>query len=334
MKTYQVSKPGGLENLKIVEQDTPKPNAGEVLVRWRATSLNFHDYMVGVGGIPVEEGRVPMSDGAGEVVAVGDGVNQWKQGDRVLSLFFPEWLDGKPSAENTQAMSGDTVNGFATEFSCVDANSLTRMPSNYTFEEAATLPCAALTAWRALVVEGNLQAGQSVLVQGTGGMSLFALKIAKALGAYVYATSSSEEKMARLKELGADEVFNYRTDEEWGTTIAERSGGVDHVLDMGAGTTLKQSIAATAIGGHIAIIGILDSPIAELDVISLILGHKRMSGLAVGSKAMQEDMIALLEAKDVHPVIDRSFAFDELGKAFEHQASGSHFGKITVTYDD
>lgn len=334
MKTYQMTKPGGLENLKIVEQDTPKPNTGEVLVRWRATSLNFHDYMVGVGGIPVEEGRVPMSDGAGEVVAVGDGVSQWQEGDKVLSLFFPNWLDGKPTAENTQGMSGDTVDGFASEYSCVNANSLTRMPSNYTFEEAATLPCAALTAWRALVVEGNLQAGETVLVQGTGGMSLFALQIAKALGAYVYATSSSEEKMARLKDLGADEVFNYRTDEDWGKTIGERSGGVDHVLDMGAGTTLKQSIAATAIGGHISIIGILDSPIAEVDVVSLILGQKKMTGFAVGSKKMQEDMIAVLEAKDVHPVIDKSFAFGDLKQAFEHQASGAHFGKITVSFDD
>lgn len=334
MKTYQVAKPGGLENLTIVEKDTPKPKAGEVLVRWRATSLNYHDYLVGVGGIPVADGRVPMSDGAGEVVAVGDGVSCWKTGDKVLSLFFPHWINGKPTTANIQGMSGDTVDGFGSEYSCVDADSLTRMPANLNFEEAATLPCAALTAWRALVVEGGLHAGESVLVQGSGGMSIFALQIAKAAGAYVYATSSSDEKMARLKDLGADEVFNYRTDKEWGKTIAERSGGVDHVLDVGGGSTLKHSIDAVATGGHIALIGILGGTTAEIDMIPLILRHIKLTGLAVGSREMQEKMIAAVETNKIQPVIDKSFTFDELGKAFEYQASGSHFGKITVNYRD
>lgn len=334
MKSYQTVTPGGFENLTITEQDIPEPKAGEVLVRWRASSVNFHDYMVAVGGIPVADGRVPMSDGAGEVVAVGEGVNQWKAKDKVVSLFFPNWQDGKPTDATTQDISGDTVHGFAREYSCVDATALTRMPSNYSFEEAATLPCAALTAWRALVVEGNLQAGETVLVQGTGGMSIFALQIAKALGAYVYATSSSEDKMARLKELGADEVFNYRTDENWGKTIAQRSGGVDHVLDVGASSTLNHSIDAVATGGHIALIGVLGSTSAEIDLVPLILGHINLTGLAVGSKKMQEEMIALFDEKNIRPVLDKNFAFDELVQAFEHQASGSHFGKITLTYAD
>lgn len=334
MKTYQVTAPGGLANLNIIEQEIPQPKSGEVLVRWRATSLNFHDYMVGVGGIPVDDGRVPMSDGAGEVVAVGAGVSSWKERDKVVSLFFPNWLSGKPTAENTQAISGDTTDGFAREYACINADSLTRMPSNLSFEEAATLPCAALTAWRALMVEGNLQAGDSVLVQGTGGMSIFALQLAKAAGAYVYATSSSDEKMTRLKELGADEVFNYRTDENWGKTIAERSGGVDHVLDMGADTTFKHSVDAVAVGGHIALIGVLGGMTAEMELPSLILGQVKMSGLAVGSKAMQEKMISAIEINDIHPVLDKNFAFDELAQAFEYQATGSHFGKITVSYND
>lgn len=333
MKTYQMTQPGGLNNLNIVEQDIPKPNNGEVLVRWRATSLNYHDYLVGIGGIPVADGRVPMSDGAGEVVSVGDGINCWKAGDKVVSLFFPNWISGKPSATN-QDMSGDTTDGFAREYSCIDANSLTRMPNNYSFEEAATLPCAALTAWRALMVEGNLQAGESVLIQGTGGMSLFALQIAKAAGAYVYATSSSDEKMELLKELGADEVFNYRTDKEWGKTIAKRSGGVDHVLDIGAGATIKHSIDAVVTGGHVAVIGILGETSAEIDMIPLILRHIKLTGLAVGNKEMQEKMIAAIETNNIHPVIDKSFVFDELKQAFEYQASGSHFGKITVIYEN
>ena len=334
MKTYQVTSPGGLENLNIVEQETPQPKAGEVLVHWRATSLNFHDYLVGIGGIPVENGRVPMSDGAGEVVAVGEGVSTWKACDKVVSLFFPNWLGGKPSATATQAISGDTTDGFAREYSCIDAESLTRMPNNYTFEEAATLPCAGLTAWRALMVEGNLQAGDSVLVQGTGGMSIFALQLAKAAGAYVYATSSSDEKLERLKALGADEVFNYRTDENWGKTIAERSGGVDHVLDVGASATIKHSMDAVAVGGHIALIGVLGGMTAELMLPQLILGHVKLSALAVGSKEMQEKMIAAIEVNDVHPVLDKTFAFDQLAQAFEHQASGSHFGKIVVRYGE
>lgn len=332
MKSYQIAQPGGLDNLAIIERDIPTPKAGEVLVRWRATSVNFHDYLVGVGGIPVVDGRIPMSDGAGEVVAVGDGVTQWKADDKVMSLFFPNWLNGKPTVNN-QGMSGDTLDGFACEYSCIDANSITRMPKNYSFEEAATLPCAGLTAWRALIVEGNLQAGESVLIQGTGGMSLFALQIAKAAGAYVYATSSSEEKMARLKELGADEVFNYRTDKEWGKTIAQRSGGVDHVLDIGAGATIKHSIDAVAIGGHLAMIGILGETTTEVDMISLILRHITITGLAVGSKEMQQQMVESIELSNIHPVIDaKRFAFDELKQAFEYQATGSHFGKIILNY--
>lgn len=331
MKAYKVIKPGGLKNLKIVEQEKPEPKTGEVLVKWHATSLNFHDYLVGIGGLPVEDGRVPMSDGAGEVIAVGDDVSNWQVGDRVMSLFFPKWENGKPTADN-QLMSGDTTDGFGQEFSCVEANSLTRMPKDYSYEEAATLPCAALTAWRALVVEGQLKAGESVLIQGSGGMSIFALQIAKALGAYVYATSSSEEKMSRLKELGADEVFNYRTDENWGKTIAKSSGGVDHVLDVGAGATLKHSIDAVATGGHVALIGILGATTIEVDMIPIILGHLNLTGLAVGNKEMQDDLVNAIEANNIKPVIDKTFSFDQLVEAFEYQASGSHFGKIVVSY--
>ena len=317
----------------MTDTEIPEPGAGKVLVHWQATSLNYHDYMVALGAIPAAEGRVPMSDGSGEVVAVGAGVSNWQPGDRVMSLFFPDWLYGKPTPASTRAVSGDTVDGYAQEYSCVDAQALTAIPDNYSFAQAATLPCAGLTAWRALIVDGNLQAGDTVLVQGTGGMSIFALQIAKAAGAYVYATTSSEEKMEKLKALGADEVINYRADERWGKTIANRSGGIDHVLDVGADSTLNHSLDAVAMGGHIALIGVLGGVTAQLMMPTTFFKHVKMNGLAVGSRAMQEKMIAAINTNNIVPVVDRSFPFESLAQAFEYQASGAHFGKIVINYD-
>ncbi|CAA0093347.1 Alcohol dehydrogenase [Zhongshania aliphaticivorans] len=333
MKRYQVIKPGGLDKLCITNTEIPEPNAGEVLVRWRASSLNYHDYMVILGHIPSEDGRIPMSDGAGEVVAVGAGVTKWNTGDKVVSLFFPDWLEGKPSLSKTLGVTGDSIDGCAVEYACVNAQALTAMPNNYSFEQAATLPCAALTAWRALIVEGNLQAGDSVLVQGTGGMSMFALQIAKAAGAYVYATSSSEEKMERLKAMGADEVLNYRTDENWGITLAKRSGGIDHVLDIGADATLDHSLNAVAVGGNVTLIGVLGGLTAKLMVPKTFGKQVHMNGIAVGSREMQEKMITAINTNHIVPVIDKSFGFDNLKEAFEHQASGAHFGKIVLNYE-
>lgn len=333
MQCYQVKKTGGLDNLIIVDTKVLEPLPDQVLVRWRASSLNYHDYMVAVGGIPCEDGRVPMSDGAGEVVAVGKGVTTWKTGDRVMSLFFPNWLNGKPTVTNSAMVSGDTTDGYAREYSCIGAHALTPMPVDYSFTQAATLPCAALTAWRALMVEGNLQAGDSVLIQGTGGMSIFALQIAKAAGAYVYATSSSDEKLEQLKTLGADEVVNYRTDEKWGKTLWKQSGGIDHVLDVGAETTLKHSVEAVAMGGNISLIGVLGGVTAKLVMPTLFFKHVKLSGLAVGSRYMQEKMVSAINVNNIKPVIDKTFAFTELKQAFEYQTTGAHFGKIVVNYD-
>ena len=212
MRLIRVAQPGGLNNLNLVDEATPQAGSGQVLVRWHATSLNFHDYLVANGSIPVSEGQIPMSDGAGEIAEVGEGVSEWKVGDKVMSLFFPNWLAGKASYLGTKSISGENSPGFATEYSVQNPQSLTKIPENYSYAEAATLPCAALTAWRALVVEGGLKTGDRVLVEGTGGMSIFALQIAKAAGAYVYATTSSDEKADRLKALGADQVINYRAD--------------------------------------------------------------------------------------------------------------------------
>ncbi len=333
MKVITVNQ-GGLDNLKLEERPSPSPKTGEILVRWHATSLNFHDYLVATGGIPVPNGRVPMSDGAGEVIALGEGVLDWKIGDKVMSLFFQGWHEGKPTARKMAALSGEMVDGFALEESCVLANSVTKIPDNYSYAEAATLPCAALTAWRALLVEGNLQAGDSVLIEGTGGMSIFALQLAKMAGAKVYATTSSNEKAERLKAMGAEAVVNYREDERWGKTISRMTnGGVDLVLDVGGGSTMKQSIEAAAIGGFIASIGILgNGRKGEITFPKLFFKHLRLVGLAVGSRAMQEKMVDAINISGLKPIIDKSFGLEELADAFRYQESGQHFGKIVVEY--
>ncbi len=334
MKAVCIGSEGGLQHLQIKELPQPSPGPGEVLVRWHATSLNFHDYLVGIGAIPTPEGRVPMSDGAGEVVALGDGVDSWEVGSKVMSLFFPKWIDGNPTGAKTRGISGETVDGYLTEYSVLPAEALTRIPKGYSYAQAATLPCAGLTAWRALVVEGNIKMGDKVLIEGSGGMSIFALQFAKAAGATVYATSSSEAKADRLRDMGAVEVVDYKADERWGKTIYKAAGGgVDHVLDVGGGSTMSQSIEAAAMGGHIYAIGILgNGRKGTLTFPKLFFKHLRMTGLAVGSRVMQEDMIRAIEENGIVPVIDRSFGFAELADAFKYQASGAHFGKIVLEY--
>lgn len=333
MKAIEIHN-GGLENLQMTERPETKPKAGEVSVRWHASSLNFHDYLVAIGGIPVKPGRVPMSDGAGEVIAIGEGVNEWQVGDRVMSLFFPNWMEGKPNFEKIQYISGETVDGFALEQSCLPAKSLTTIPDGWTFGEAATLPCAALTAWRALFRASKLKPGDSVLVEGTGGMSIFALQFAKAAGARVFATSSSDDKAQRLLEMGAEAVVNYKTDPQWGKTLFKLSkGGIDHVLDVGGGSTMVQSIEAAALGGNIVAIGILgNGRKGELTYPKLFFKHLTMHGIAVDHRESQKDMVRALNQMGFKPVIDRSFHLDSLAKAFEHQESGQHFGKIVVEW--
>ena len=334
MKSIQIAGKKGLDNLAILEPEVPVPNEYEVLVRWQATSLNYHDYLVAIGAIPVPIGRVPMSDGAGEVIEVGGAVSKWKIGDKVMSLFFPDWIEGKPTLEKTIHISGETIDGYMQAMSCVAEDSLTRIPSGYNLAEAATLPCAALTAWRGLFVEGNLQPGDKVLIEGSGGMSIFGLQLAKAAGARVFATSSSAAKAERLIELGAEAVVNYKEDERWGKTLFRMSeGGMDHVLDVGGGSTMKQSIEAAAIGGHITSIGILgNGRKGEITFPKLFFKHLRMTGIAVGSREMQEQMISAIEQFKLKPIIDKSFAFDELADAFRYQEAGKHFGKIVVKW--
>lgn len=334
MKVIKVKTPGGLDNLMIEEVVAPKPKPHEVLVRWHATSLNFHDYLVAAGAIPVPNGRIPMSDGAGEIVSTGSEVNDWKEGDKVMSMFFPGWIEGQPELMKIAGVSGETIDGYMTEMSCVSAAGITKMPEGYSYAEAATLPCAGLTAWNGLMHTGKLMAGQSVLIEGTGGMSILGLQFAKAAGARVYATTSSEEKAERLLAMGCETVVNYKKDERWGKTIFRKSdGGIDLTLDVGGGSTMKQSIEASKIGGKIISIGILSGGRkGEITFPKMFFKFIKMEGIAVGSKVMQESMIKAIEANSIKPIIDRSFGFDQLSDAFRYQETGKHFGKIVLEW--
>lgn len=333
MKAIQSNHPATLESLTLVDLPDPAaPGPGEITVRMRASSLNFHDYAVVMGMLPAADKRIPMSDGAGEVVAVGAGVTDYAVGDAVVSTFFPDWLDGLPPTNGFARVPGDGIDGYACELVTAPQTSFTRVPKGYSHAEAATLTCAGLTAWRALVVDGQLKAGSTILIQGTGGVSIFALQFAKAMGATVIATSSSDEKLARLKAMGADHLINYKTTPAWGAAALELTGGVgvDHVVEIGGAGTLDQSMIATRVGGHVALIGVLAGFAGPVMTAMLMTRNLRVQGLTVGSRQHQLDMIAAIDATGIKPVIDRHFPLAKLADAFRHQASAKHFGKIVV----
>ena len=319
---------------QYIDRERPTPGSNEVLIKWHATSLNYHDYLVAKGLIKTYNNRIPMSDGAGEIVALGEGVSEWKIGDKVMSMFFPGWQDGQAELIKIAGVSGETIDGYLSEYSALPEIFITRIPKEYSYAEAATLPCAALTAWNGLFGARQLQSGESVLIEGTGGMSMFGLQFALAKGADVYATSSSPDKIERLKSLGCKEVVNYREDPLWGKTIFKKSdGGVDFILDVGGGSTMKQSIEASKIGGHIISIGILSNGRkGEITFPKLFFKFTTIRGIAVGSKAMQNDMVEFIDEHQIKPIIDSSFAFDEIEDAFRHQESGKHFGKIVLEW--
>ncbi|SFG49074.1 NADPH:quinone reductase [Palleronia marisminoris] len=332
MKAIRCVAPGGLDHLTHTDiPDAPDPGPGEIRVRLRASSLNFHDYGIAAGIMPTEDGRIPMADGAGEVEAAGDGA-PFAVGDHVVSTFFPDWADGPPPIADFSTTPGDGVDGYAREYVTRPARYFTKAPEGWSHQEAATITTAGLTAWRALVVDGGLKAGDDVLVLGTGGVSIYALQIARAMGARVFATSSSDDKRARLEELGATATVNYRTTENWGAEIARLSGGgVDHVIEVGGPATLAQSIQACRIGGHMALIGVLTGRSGEIPTAAMMAKHQRLQGLIVGSHAMQRDMVRGMEVTGIRPAIDRTFALAELADAFRHEESGAHFGKICVS---
>jgi NADPH:quinone reductase-like Zn-dependent oxidoreductase len=333
MRAVKIQAPAGLDRLVLTEQADPgAPGRGEIRVRIRASSLNYHDLSVVLGYMKPADGRIPMSDGAGVVEAVGDGVTDFKAGDSVVSVFFPTWQDGPPTIDNFSQTPGDGIDGYAREAVVAPATSFTRAPRGYSHAEAATLTTAGLTAWRALIVEGELKAGDTVLVLGTGGVSVFALQLARAMGATVIVTSSSDEKLERARALGAHDVINYRTEPEWGGRVRQLTGGrgVDHVIEVGGPGTLPQSITAVAAGGRIYMIGVLTGLAGSVPTAFLLSRHARIQGLLVGSRAQQMDMVRALEATGIRPVIDRKFPLTEIADAFRFLQAGKHFGKIAL----
>ncbi len=335
MRQMQLAKPGGLDKFKLNELDIPKPNDNEILIKVNASSLNYHDLMCALGLIPTDDGRVLLGDAAGEIVETGAAVKNWQVGDKVMSACFPNWIDGPPRYE-LLSFIGDNQDGYATEYIAIQETAVTKMPSKWSLQEAATLPCAGLTAWRALVDEGRLQSGESVLVQGTGGVSIIALQFAKEMGAKVIATTSSEEKAEKLKALGADEIINYKEHPKWGEKVLELTDneGVDHVVEVGGGETFNESIRAVKLGGHIALIGVLSGPAAnELVLPRIFLKQVRTSGIAMANHQSQKAMVEYLENSEIKPIISDTFDLAELAEAFQHQIDNKHFGKISITME-
>lgn len=333
MKRVEVSVPSTIDNLQVVERDILKPGAGEILVRVRASSLNFHDYLVVTGILPGKAGTVPLSDGAGEVVEAGEGVTRFAAGDRVIGTFYPYWMDGPATPEKVRASRGEHIDGFASEYVVIDANGATRAPAGLTDVEAATLPCAALTAWRALFVEASVKPGDTVLIQGTGGVSIFALQFARMAGATVIALSSTQEKLDRLTSLGAAHVVNYVETPEWGKVVRNLTGGtgVDLAIEV-VGGDLTQTMAAQKLGGKTSLIGALSrKPIAYTSMMAIV-GNRSVSGLTVASRADQEDMVRAIEANGLKPVIDRTFGLEDIREAFAYQAGKTYFGKVALSF--
>ena len=332
IKTLHVAAGGGFEHVSVGISEPVAPGPGEIVVRLRASSLNYHDYGVVSGAMGPAERRIPMSDGAGEVIALGEGVEELAVGDHVVSTFFPDWLDGAPPAEGFGRVPGDGIDGYAREQVTASATAFTRAPRGWSHAETATLTTAGLTAWRALMEDGALRPGETVLVQGTGGVSVFALQFARLAGARVIATSSSDEKLQRMRELGADALINYRQDPEWGSTVRKLTGGrgVDHVVEVGGPDTLAQSMLAARVGGHIAVIGVLSGIDSRLPLALALARQLDLQALLVGSRRQQQDMVRALDASDLRPVLDRHFPLEEIVAAFQYQASGRHFGKIVL----
>jgi NADPH:quinone reductase-like Zn-dependent oxidoreductase len=334
MKRYELTGGFGFENLKLVERPRPDPGPGQVLVRVNATSLNYRDLMTVTGTynpkMPLP--RVPLSDGAGVVEAVGPGVTRFKRGDRVTAIFMQAWVDGPLTEEASRSALGGAIDGMLSEYVALDAEGLVATPSHLSDEQAACLPCAAVTAWNALVTQGNVRAGDTVLVQGTGGVSLFALQFARAHGARVIATSGSDEKLGRARALGAADGVNYRITPDWERAVLDLTGGtgVDHVVEVGGAGTLERSLRAVRHMGTVSQIGVLTGVTNDLNIAPILMKHVRLQGIYVGSRAMFEAMNRAITANRLVPVVDRVFPFDQAADALRYMASGAHFGKIVV----
>ena len=330
MKCIQLEGAAGLDNLKLVERDVPKPGPGQVLIRMKAASLNYRDLVnvtMGLYRLPF----IPLSDGCGVVEETGEGVTRVKAGDRVAPSFFQGWLSGRPEARALGTSLGGPIDGCLTEYMCLSEEGVSRAPDFLTDEQVATLPCAGLTAWRGLM-EGGLKAGETVVVQGTGGVSIFALQFAKAAGATVIATSSSDEKLERARALGADHLINYKTTSEWAKEVRRITGGLgaDHIVEVGGAGTFVQSLQAARIDGHISVIGVVGGFTQDIPIAAIFGGNLNLRGISVGSRAMFEDMCRAIDANRIAPVVDRTLPFAEARAGFELMKGQGHFGKIAL----
>jgi len=334
MKLFELRDSFGLEHLQLAERPAPEPGPDEVVIRVRAVSLNYRDLLVVQGKYNprMKLPRVPLSDGAGEVVTVGANVTTSKPGDRVVVPFFPAWIEGELTASKAASALGGDVDGLLREYAAIRADALLPIPEHLSFEQAATLPCAAVTAWHGLFVSSHLQPGQTLLLQGTGGVSLFGLQFGKIAGATTVLISSSDAKLERARAMGVHHTVNYRTEPDWEKRILEITGGngVDLTLEVGGAGTLSKTLRATRYGGHVSLIGVLSGITGDLQIGQMLHKALTVSGIYVGSRAMFATMNEAISRHKLEPVIDRVFDFEEAPEAFRHLESAQHFGKIVI----
>ena len=335
MRYVCIEKEFGIDALQVREKAVPKAGPGQVLVRIRAAALNYRDLLMVTGryarNLPLP--LIPLSDGAGEVVETGEGVTGWRAGDRVAGTFFQEWEGGGITERAAGSALGGAVDGVLAEYVLFQERGMVPLPEHLSYEEGATLPCAALTAWHALQ-SGRLTCGQSVLTLGTGGVSLFALQFARAAGARVITTTGREAKAERLRGLGVEEIVNYRAELDWEARVWEMTGrrGVDLVVEVGGAGTLGRSLKAVRVGGHVSLIGVLAGATGEVNPLPAVMKGVRIQGIFVGSREMFLAMLRAIELHAIHPVIDRVFSFDEAREAYRYLESGAHFGKVVIRF--
>ena len=338
MRAYQLPKGGaGIDALVAIERPDPKPAYRQVLVKVGACSLNFRDLGIVRGSyrMPVRDNVIPLSDGAGEIVEAGPGVTRVKVGDRVAGCFFQRWYGGEAPADVQAGALGGAVDGMLAEYAVLEEDGVVKIPPHLSIEEGATLPCAGVTAWNAMMEHARLIAGQTILLQGTGGVSIFALQFARAMGIIAIITSSSDEKLRRAKALGAAHSINYRTTPDWEKAAMEFTGGrgVDHVVEVGGAATLTRSFGAIRTGGKVSMIGGLSGGATELNPGLIFSRRANVQGISVGSTQMFMAMARAIEASAIKPVVDKVFAFADAPAAYRHMASGAHFGKIVIRVD-